>query len=371
MTDKIIQAGIADEMISLWETNLQPAGCSNCRRVYLVLPSQLGNPCPLCRNGLLNAQPARMRLSEPEKILPFKINTSQLHTIFSNFVGGVWIKLPDFNVKALLKRTVPVFWPLWLVDCDVDGVWQMEAGFDYQVESGKETFANGQWHSVKQIETRIRWDPRLGELSTHIDNIAVPALEEHQNRQSLTGAYKLDAAHAFDPALLKNALLEVPDLPPGDAWQLAKPQVNTAVGDLCQQATDAQHGRNFALKADYQHQNWTQFYLPLYAAHYLDDDGQPQIVIINGATGEIRGPRLASRKRGLKIAGIIAAVAGVFFLLALLGLLLSLVWDPARSIAALLGVLGLATGMIAIIPAAWPAQWNRRQTGPRIKNPTG
>jgi hypothetical protein len=143
------------------------------------------------------------------------------------------------------------------------------------------------------------------------------------------------------------------------------------VGDLCQQATDAQHGRNFALKADYQHQNWTQFYLPLYAAHYLDDDGQPQIVIINGATGEIRGPRLASRKRGLKIAGIIAAVAGVFFLLALLGLLLSLVWDPARSIAALLGVLGLATGMIAIIPAAWPAQWNRRQTEPRIKNPTG
>ena len=100
-------------------------------------------------------------------------------------------------------------------------------------------------------------------------------------------------------------------------WQSQR--VDQAVGKISAQAAGAQHTRNFTLKADYQHLNWTQFYLPLYATSYLDDDGQPQIVIVNGETGSIHGPRLASRKRGLKTAGIIAAVAGGFFLLTFLG----------------------------------------------------
>ncbi len=75
---------------------------------------------------------------------------------------------------------------------------------------------------------------------------------------------------------------------------------------------------------------------------------------------------LASTKRGGKIAGIIAAVAGGLILLALLGLLLTMVLPAASIVAGILGVLGVLTGIGAIFPLVQPRQWNQNQTGPRI-----
>ncbi len=361
MADQKTSSDIIQETQMLWGTERQPLGCPHCRRVFLASQAKLGKPCPFCRQGRLESQPARMRLAEPEKILPFKFGKRDLQSIYENFVSGVWIKPEDFTAENLFRRTVPVFWPLWLVDCDIHGHWQMEAGFNYQVESAKEYYAGGQWQSRKQIETRLRWEPRLGEITHHVDNVAVPALEEHQNRWQMTGGYKLDRAEPFDPGEETNALLEVPDLPPEDAWQLAQPKVDQTAAHICEDAAGADHSRNFALKADYQHLNWTQFYLPLYATVYKDDLGQPQILIVNGETGRIQGPRLASPKRGLRIAGIIAALSGVLLVLALISGLLTALFPPAAIIAALLGLMGFGLGIAAIVPAVWPGQWNRKQ----------
>ncbi len=366
MAEQLPQTEIIKESQSLWQTGRQPAGCNHCRRTFLILPFFIGKTCPLCRMGQIESQPIRLRPAEPEKLLPFAIDPSQLQAIYTNFISGVWIKPEDFNLAKLLRKTTPIFWPLWLVDSDIKGRWQMEAGFDYKVESSKEVYVSGQWRSIQKIEPRIRWEPRLGEIESHVDNVAVPALEEHQNRQKMTGAYPTEKSQNFDPQFLGDALFEVPDLPPESAWPLAKPIVDRSAGVICQKAAGAQHNRNFALKAQYQNLNWTQFYLPMYATTYKDDDGQPQILIVNGQTGKITGPRLASRKRGLKIAVTIAAVAGGFFILAILGLLLSMLIPVAAPVAGVLGFFGLLIGLAAIVPAVWPGQWNRKQDGPRI-----
>jgi len=357
---------IVQDIKTLWGVDRQPMGCPYCKRVFLVKPQENKNTCPLCQKGTLGSQPARLRPQEPEKLLPFKIGQEQLRTIYSAFTSGVWIKPPDFTPQKLLSRSIPIFWPLWLVDSDINGHWQMEAGFDYQVESSKESFAQGQWQSRKQIETRVRWEPRLGEISYHVDNIAVPALEEHENRIRMTGGYHLDQAIAFDPSRIADAVLEVPDLPPEDAWPMAEPRVNQAAWKVSEQASGAQHSRNYAIKANYDQLNWTQFYLPLYATSYLDDDGQPQIVIVNGETGTIHGPQLASRKRGLKIAGILGVVAVGLLLLMVICALLTALNPILGGIAVLLGILGFGTGIAAIVPAAWPASWNRKQKPLRI-----
>ncbi len=365
------QTQIIPENEEVWDSGRQPAGCPNCGRVFLVQQTQLGIPCPLCHSAVLETQPARMRTAEPELMVPFGVNQTALTEIYRKVVDSVWIKLDDFETGSLLKRTVAVFWPLWLVDCDIKGHWQMEAGFDYQVESSKDTYTNGQWQSRKQIEGRVRWEPRLGKLNTRIDNVAAPALEEHQNRILMTGVTPVDRSRAFDPSLLGGAILEVPDLPPEEAWPIAQPRVDEAAEHICTQAAGAQHSRNFSIIAGYKNLNWTQFLMPMYVTYYEDDDRQPQFLVVNGSTGSIRGPRLASQKRGNQIAGIIAAVAGGLFVLALLGLLLTLVFPPAGIFAGILAVLGLGTGIGAIFPAVWPNQWNRKQTGPRLENKLG
>jgi hypothetical protein len=357
---------IIKENQTLWHTDRQPAGCNHCRRVYLVPENYRGASCPLCRKGTLAAQPAHMRLAQPEKMLTFRVSKQDLLTIYQQFASGVWIRPEDFNPETLLKNTRPVFWPHWLVDTDVSGHWQMEAGFNYQVESAKEVLTCGRWESRTQIENRVRWEPRVGKLVTRVDNVITPALEEHDNRQQMTGKYPLARGTDFDPALLGGAFLELPDIPPEDAWPLTRPQLDKTLAKISHEAAGAQHFRNFTIQARFSNQNWTEFFLPMYTTHYTDDDGQPQVVVVNGETGSIRGPRLASHKRGSRIAGIIAAVAGTLFLLALISLLLTLVLPPAGLIAGLLGILGFGVAILAIFTAVWPGQWNRAQTGPRI-----
>lgn len=351
---------------TLWASDRQALGCPHCGRVYLVRADQTSPTCPLCRQAQLEPQPVRMRESEPERILPFRMGQRALSTIYANAVSRVWIKPEDFSQETLLSNTVPLFWPLWLVDSDVTGHWQMEAGFDYQVESSKDTYAGGQWQSRKQIEGRIRWEPRLGRIQSRVDNISAPALEEHRNRLQMTGNYPLENAQAYSLGMEKAALLEVPDLPPEDAWPFAQPAVDQAAGKVCTKAAGAQHSRNFSLTAAYSDLNWTQFLLPLYATHYTDDEGQPQILIVNGFTGKLQGPLMASAKRGLRIAGILGAVAGGLVLLALIGFLLTAVLPAAGAVGGLLGFLGVLMGIAAIFVAVWPKQWNRQQDGPRM-----
>ncbi len=366
MANAIPPAEIVPADQTLWHTERQPAGCSHCRRVYLVPANYQGTDCPLCRQGKLESQPAYMRRAAPEKMLPFRIAKQALRPVFERFVSGVWIKPEDFNPQSLLNNTRAVFWPLWLVDSDVSGPWQMSAGFDYQVESAREVYQDGRWHSQAQIETRERWEPRLGTLNTRVDNVITPALEEHENRVQMAGAYPLEKGQDFDSSLLGVAFLELPDIPPETAWPLARPEIDKALAKICQESAGAQHFRDFSLRARFGDQNWTEYFLPIYTTHYTDDDGQPQVLVVNGETGAIRGPRLASRQRGGRIAGTLGAVAGGLLLLALLGLLLTVIFPPAALIAGLVGIFGLAAGVMAIIVAVWPGQWNRKQSGPRL-----
>ena len=42
--------------------------------------------------------------------------------------------------------------------------------------------------------------------------------------------------------------------------------------------------------------------LPVYAASYLDDQGQPQSIFIHGQTGQIAGTRRSSMQRAVRVA---------------------------------------------------------------------
>ncbi len=366
MTPTTAEPDIIQEDQTVWDTTRRPVGCSHCQRVFLLSEDQVNKTCPLCQQGELSPQPAVMHPAPPELMLGFRVGKNALSQIYETFTRAVWIRPTGFTRDALLAHTIPIFWPMWLVDTDIKGSWQMEAGFNYQVESSKDYYQGGSWHSRKQIEERIHWEPRLGTLSHHVDNTPTAALNEHQNRQTMTGDYPLNQAVPFAVEKVKGALIEVPDLPPQNAWPLAKPEVDRKAGRVCAEAAGADHFRNYVIQADYQNLNWTLFLLPAYITYYQDDEGTPQILLVNGQSGHINGPKMASRKRGLQIAGILAGIAGLFLLLALIGLLLTALFPPAGIIAAVLGLIGFGLGIGAIFPAVWPGQWNRKQQGPKI-----
>ena len=357
---------IVESVEALWGIHLQPAGCPTCKQVFLVDPGRINQACPACARSQLVPQPALLRTEPPELQVAFRKGQNDLLPIFEAFTKGVWIRPDDFNPAMLLKRTVPIYWPMWLVDSDVAGPWQAEVGFDYQVKSSQENYNDGGWRTREVIETRIRWEPRLGVVRRHYDNVAAPALSEHNGLWNLVGGYRLDQRSPYDPARVGGAAMRVPDLQPESSWPLAKSNLDVTVGVDCQKASGAQHIRNLSLKASYEPLNWTQMLLPLYISFYTDDSGQPHPVYVNGQTGAIGGLRLASQRKGWRWAGLTAAAAGGLLLIALLCFALSVAVPPLALLGIPLAVLAIAVGLGAIVPAVWPWQWNRKQQPHKI-----
>jgi hypothetical protein len=349
----------------LWGLPLQPVGCSNCGQAHLVQDRSLTGACPSCMNGSLMPQPVLLRSEPPELILPFQQTQASLLAQLQEFTRGVWLHTPDFTPKSLLSRVVPIYWPMWLVDGDISGDWRAEMGFDYQVKSSQESYHSGEWRTHSIIETRVRWKPRLGQIQRRYENIPTPAVSDHDHLWSQTRGYSLGKAVPYCSSCLDTpsgqASVRVPDLQPDSAWPLSETALKKAAAGDCQVAAGAQHVRNFAIHPQYDNLHWTQLLLPMYVTSYKDDDGNHRFVYINGVTATIGGTRLASQRKGWQLAGILAATGAGLFLIGLLLFALAVLFPPATALGALLVFLGFMVGLLAIIPAAWPWQWNRRQ----------
>jgi hypothetical protein len=361
MTDPVMPAiEIVETAETLWGLPLQPAGCSQCRQVYLVEATRLGGACPGCAVGRLEPQPARLRPEPPELLIPFQQSPADLRPVIDKFLKPVWLRPDDFNSRSLLQRLTPVYWPMWLVDSDLSGDWKAEMGYDYQVKSSQESYAQGGWKTREQVETRIRWEPRLGQLTRHYDNAAAPALNDADAITARIGATSRQPAVPYSPTALSQAVIRIPDLHPENAWPLAQAALHQAAAEECRQAAQAQHLRNYAIHAAYANLHWTQLLQPMYATYYLDDQGRPQIVLVNGQSGAIGGPRRASQRKGCLWSGIgLGSSAFLLFIYVLLVLLGKSI--PAlASLAVMTICLALGLGVLSVILAAWPWQWNRR-----------
>jgi hypothetical protein len=339
----------------------QPAGCPHCRQAFLVEPDQIGDLCPNCGHEKLAAQPALLRSEAPELYLPFTRNPGDLLPIYRDFTRGVWLHSDDFTPENLASRARPLFWPMWLVDAQVEGSWQGEIGYDYQVKSAQESYSDSGWRSHEVVEDRIRWEPRTGLLARTYNNTAVPALSEHARLAALVKNYPLDKAGVYDAHSVGSAGLRLPDVQPEGAWPLAKESLEKQAGVDCARAAGGQHVRRYTTQFQYRNLNWTQLLLPVYTSYYTDDNGDPQMVLINGYTGVIGGPRLASQHKGWILAGTLAGIAIALFVL---GLILSALVNVAPGLSSfgpLLAIVALLVGVAAIVPAYWPWQWNRNQ----------
>lgn len=352
---------VVEDVRSLWGVELRPAGCPKCKQVHLVRENQTEQLCPHCGGANLKPQPALLRRDPPEMVVPFMRKPADLTAILAGFTNGIWLHTDSFTPEAMLRRAVPVYWPMWLVDGDVTGTWKAEVGFNYEVKSSQEAYGSGGWQTQERIETRIRWEPRAGAIQRHYDNIPIYAISNFSSMSLLVGDFNLQAAVPYTPAAVGDAMIRLPDKKKDDTSLTVENAFIKASEADCYRAAAAQHARNFRLSAQYPDQNWTQLLMPLYVTFYLDDDGKPQMVFINGQSGQIGGPRLASQKKGWEMAGMVAAVGGILLILAFICMMLSVVFPPAAVFCILLGLLGFAVLLGAIVPAAWPSQWNRSQ----------
>jgi hypothetical protein len=344
---------LMQQVETVWHAQVQPLGCPLCKQVFLGAAAYEKHACPQCAQANLALQPAWLRPEPPELVVPFEVDSPRLARALEEFTQGVWLAQVDFNPRDLMARAVPIFWPVWLLDSDVDGNWETEAGYPYQVKSSREDYAAGSWQSREVIEDRLRWEPRVGQIHRHYDNVSAPALSDYAALTQAAGAYRFDQARSYDPACLGGAAVRVPDLAPEETWPRAEKSLRDLAARDCLKASGAAQLRNFVLHPAYANLHWTQMLLPLYVTHYSDDEGHPIWVRVNGQSGVVNGTRQPSPRRAWRATAIAFVCALVVLLLGLLGVALAALFPPA----AILGVLFVVLGLLGVIASLTPIIW--------------
>lgn len=355
---------MSESWLEQWPPAYQPAACEQCDWIFLLPPEQLSNHCPHCgQTGFATLDPVSDRpvyTQPPELVAPFSLSQEKRKQALDNFTRQGWFAPEDLTVQRLNGRLHALYLPMWLVDANVTAVWQAEAGFDYQVVSHRERYQNGRWQSQEVRETRVRWEPRLGQLQRHYDNSRAPALEEQPQLDRALGRYQLDNAPPYAAAQLNGTLVRLPNRPPADAWANAELTIKKRAVTDCQAAAQADHLRNFRWTAEFHNKHWTQLLYPVYVTHYRDDEGHSHPVLINGQTGQLSGTFRASSQRAWRVSKWIGVGTAVLLFLTLLLLLLANFLEPQLlSLASLTLFFALTTGTAAFIPPILAWQTNR------------
>jgi hypothetical protein len=341
-----------------WGMPLHVFYCPHCRSAHLAPTDVPLATCPACLQAAVTPQPERMRREPPELVIPFAVDEEHAGGGLDEWSRGGWFRPGELRSDVLRGRLRYYYFPLWLVDSDIEATWQAEMGFDYQAASFQERYQGGRWVSQEITETRTRWEPRVGRLQRHYDNIVVPALTEHERWMSRLGRYDLRSRKAYSPRALPHTVVHVPDHAPEAAWPDAESAFNRVAASDCRAASEADHIRNWAMRAQFKGLNWTQMLLPAYVTYYQEGEAVYP-VWVNGQSGHVYGVRVMSQRKANTAALVIGAVAALCFLLgALVGLLGAALVLPA-ALGAIFILLGVFLGLLAPVPAIWVWLSNR------------
>lgn len=348
-----------------WGTRLEAAVCEKCDWSYLLPPNSPPQRCPHCFNATLTAveQPFEQLpyVHSPEMVIRPQVSPEQITVQIQQFAKGIPFAPKDLTPANLSGRLRQAFIPLWLVDAEVRASWQAEVGFDYQVVSHREKYSQNSsgWRTEQVKETRIRWEPRVGRLNRTYHNHHAPALEDEAVMDKRLGHYNLSAAEPYRPELIAQSFIRLPNRPPQDAWPDAEPAFLKAGTAECQKAAEADHIRDYRWSAEYHNLNWTQLLRSLYATYYLDDDGRPQPVYINGQSGYASGFRRASMKRARRWTLTIMVIALFLFLAGAALAAAGYFWEPALTISGLTFFFSLLVAFLALLPLFIAWNFNR------------
>ena len=350
-----------------WGYDYDIAVCHDCDGCYLVEKELMPQRCPICFKEMLVTVNVEMNsslnIAPPEFVLPFKLSHNAIFQVLEEFGRGFPFPPVDLTPDHLVDRLHRLYLPIWLVDTLVSATWEMQAGFQYQVVSHQDQYDDRRrgWVTREVNETRVRWEPRLGQLRREYQNIPAPALEETNLSRGMLISNHPESWQAYQPDLTSRTLVRLPQRGIEDAWNDIQPHVQGIARDECQVAAEADEVRDFQWSPEFDQQEWTLLLQPVYSTYYVDDNGQPCPILLDGINGKVMGKKVASSQRAKNTSWIIIAIAVCIALMSVLIGILGIIMPVLLP----LGLLGLVVAVFvgggALLPPVIAWQFNRSQ----------
>lgn len=311
----------SSRLTDLYQRPMAVGDCNSCGVGWLLPADKEMLICPNClSHDLSRADDTTIEgllIYPPESVLPFEVGRDAVSFDYwlDDFIKKIPFRSPDLNKNSLKRRLERVYMPLWWVDADVSAQWWAEMGFNYEVMSHREHYDKGNVRSQALQETRIRWEPRVGLIQRHYENIPAPALEDDGAFRQRVGGFKLSEGQAYQPHMLDDTLIRLPQRSPADALPEAAQAFQKLATEQCQEASSAQHIRQFKWSPQFDNQNWTHVLVPIYITYYIGPGLQKYWVMINGQTGAVSGQRRADLGAARRLALNYLILAALAFII--------------------------------------------------------
>jgi len=349
-----------------WAGTLAVYVCEFCDWVFYHVKVQQHQRCPYCFHSELSLldsdEISHITNYVPELYFPFSVGMDVINSKLRDFAKGIRFAPKDLSFDSLNNRLTKLYFPNWLVDVHVSAGWEAEMGYNYDVVSHQEHFDqnSGLWRTHEFTETRIKWEHSVGRLNRSYQNIRAPGIEEAPLLLQKIGQFDISTAHPFHKVTPTSTFFGIPKRSREDAWPEAEIAINSTASLECMQAAQADHIRQFRWQPDYDSQNWTLLLSPIYSTYYLDDDDNPQVILIHGQTGSLSGKQKASMRKARQVSIAILLIAITVFLLSLVIAFASMIVPPMLIPGGIGIFISILLAISAMIPVGMVWHFNRK-----------
>lgn len=278
--------------------------CPSCGAQIVTDSTTAATICYYCHNPVVLSGRLSGEL-KPDRIIPFAIDKKQAEQRFLDFVHSKKFVPRALFQKDQIEKLSGVYFPYWVYACTMEG--SMDAqGTNIRV-----------WRSgdVEYTETKYYQVEREGTLE--ISNLTKNALTKVNRRLIETVfPYDLTKMKEFHMGFLSGFQAEKRDVESESVRQQTEQEVKEYGRQLLRDTISGYSGVTVGSHQEkIQKETWSYVLLPLWTLTYKGKNGKLYYYSLNGQTGKIYGELPVDYKRVSLLAGAVALVVLVFFLI--------------------------------------------------------
>ncbi len=265
-------------------------GCGAC----LTWDVEVGGlRCAFCGEARLRPRPRTVRITTPDRVVPFEVTQADASRAFRTWLGEGWFRPSDLSRESEVTEMRGVYLPFWSFSGRCHTYWAADAN----VRRG-----------------RAAWSPYFGEREASYRGVLVPA----------SGALTLAEVRAIDPWDLGRGVPYAPDVldgRPAEAFGVTRRRARSLGADALEAAEEVAaagevpgtRSRNLKVNVLVTDLRAVPVLLPVWIVAYRYRD-QTHRYLVNGQTGAAKGTAPWSGWKVLALLlGLTLAAAAIVF----------------------------------------------------------
>jgi len=302
-----------DEMGSLTHSEeITVLHCKNCGANQHIEENYKSLHCVYCTMPLIIEDAYKEDWILPGAVLPFQLDQEKAHSIFKNWVKGLWWAPYDLKKAALdPQNTKGLYAPYWTFDAQLYAAYTGQRGDYYYVTV---SHTNGKGQRTTRQERRTRWTPASGSIQGFVDDTLIRASKQRSGLiPRAVAQWNLKSLQPFDSSFLAGFVTEKYTIPLKEGHLSANEEAERIATRWACRDIGGDTQRVSSINMKLTEETFKHILLPVYISAYKFKEKRYNF-FVNGQTGAVSGERPYSFwKIFLFILAIIAVISIFIF----------------------------------------------------------